>query len=88
MPYGNFYIFLFAQNIILGVSRIVDEKEKNHWDGIKRLINETPEVILHTLWEYLMTLATNQHDTYTDPFEIVTSNLGTYERLEIDEGCE
>ncbi|XP_065199574.1 protocadherin-like wing polarity protein stan [Planococcus citri] len=65
----------YMQNVILGVSRVLDMKEKNHWDGIKKLINETPETLLYTLWEYLMTLATNQHDTYTDPFEIVTSNI-------------
>ena len=61
-------------------------KEKNHWDGIKKLIGETPEVILYTLWEYLMILATNQHDTYTDPFEIVTSNIGKKNAVEMEIG--
>lgn len=59
----------------MGISRVIDIKEKSHWEGIKRLISETPEMILYTLWDYLITLTTNQHDTYTDPFEIVTSNV-------------
>lgn len=60
----------------MGISRVIDIREKSHWDGIKKLINETPEVILYSVWEYLITLATNQQDTYTDPFEVVTSNIG------------
>lgn len=61
---------------MLGISRVIDQRERSHWSGITKLINETPDVILRALWEYLITLATNQRDTYTDPFEIVTSNIG------------
>lgn len=66
------------QNLVLGISRVIDAKEKAHWDGIRKLTDENPEIILYSIWDYLATLVNNQQDTYTDPFEVVTSNMSKY----------
>lgn len=57
---------------------MIDTREKSHWDGIRKLTDESPEMILNSIWDYLTALVNNQQDTYTDPFEVVTSNMSKY----------
>lgn len=49
------------------------EKE---WNRIRELTDVGVEHLLQQFDKYIAVLAESQHDTYTSPFEIVTSDLG------------
>lgn len=48
-----------------------------HWQRINGLNGFGADSLLTKLDEYVATLATNQGDTYTTPFEVPTKQVGT-----------
>lgn len=59
-------------------SRLLDLSENDHWKRIDSITSQGPFNLMNTINNYMATLSTTQHDTYTDPFEIVTPNIGLY----------
>lgn len=57
-------------------SRLLDSSVSNHWERINSIISQGPFNLMNTINNYMATLASTQHDTYTDPFEVVTPNIG------------
>lgn len=57
-------------------SRLLDLSESDHWERINSLKSQGPFNLMNTINNYMATLSTSQHDTYTDPFEVVTPNIG------------
>jgi cadherin EGF LAG seven-pass G-type receptor 1 len=58
------------------VSIILDEKYTDHWFRIKQLTGEGAEHLISDIENYINILSISQHDTYTNPFEIVAPNMG------------
>lgn len=69
-------MFFLSQNLVDTASTIVDPKYKNHWRRVESLTGGTSEDLIHAFDGYISTLIESQEDTYTNPFEIVTENLG------------
>lgn len=59
-------------------SRLLDLNESDHWDRINSITSQGPFNLMNTINKYMATLSTTQYDTYTDPFEVVTPNIGWY----------
>lgn len=57
-------------------SRLLALSESDHWERINSIISQGPSNLMNIINNYIATLSTTQHDTYTDPFEIVTPNIG------------
>lgn len=57
-------------------SRLLAVSEINHWERINTITSQGPSNLMNIINNYVTTLTTTQHDTYTDPFEIVTPNIG------------
>lgn len=57
---------------------ILDAKYKPHWERVEELTSQGPVDLITIFEEYLSTLTATQGDTYTNPFEIVTSNFGKF----------
>lgn len=57
-------------------SRLLDLSESFHWKRINSITSQGPFNLMSAINNYLATLSTTQHDTYTDPFEVVTPNIG------------
>lgn len=57
-------------------SRLLDLNERDHWERINSLTSQGPFHLMNTINNYMATLSTTQYDTYTDPFEVVTPNIG------------
>lgn len=53
----------------------MNEKYSQHWERIRELTGEGAEKLISVLEDYINVLSESQHDTYTNPFEIVSSNL-------------
>lgn len=66
----------YIQNLVSAANVILDVKYADHWRRLAELINEYPVDLLNDIENYLSILTKSQGDTYTSPFEIVTSNLG------------
>ncbi|RZF37236.1 hypothetical protein LSTR_LSTR006562 [Laodelphax striatellus] len=65
----------YIQNIVSATSEVVNEKHTNLWFKIEELTGENAETLLFTVENYLKTLALNQRDTFTDPFETISENM-------------
>lgn len=57
-------------------SRLLDLSESDHWQHINAITSQGPFNLMNTINNYMATLSNTQHDTYTDPFEVVTPNIG------------
>lgn len=57
-------------------SRLLDLNESDHWEHINSMTSQGPFNLMNTINNYVATLSTTQHDTYTDPFEVVSPNIG------------
>lgn len=51
-------------------------KYRNHWIRIEDLVDQSTDDLISTIENYINVLSSSQHDTYTNPFEIVASNMG------------
>lgn len=59
---------------------ILDSKYLDHWMRIKELTGNGAEKLVSIIEKYINVLSESQHDTYTNPFEIVSPNLGKTNR--------
>jgi len=57
-------------------SRLLDLSETDHWKRINSITSQGPFNLMNIINSYMATLSTTQHDAYTDPFEVVTPNIG------------
>lgn len=55
---------------------ILNIQYAKEWQRIRELTGHGMELLLQRFDKYIAVLAESQHDTYTSPFEIVTSDLG------------
>lgn len=55
---------------------ILKSKYLEKWSRIETLNGDTPDQVLNAMGNYLKTLTASQHDTFTNPFEIVDVNVG------------
>lgn len=51
-------------------------KYRNHWIRIEDLVDQSTDDLISTIESYINVLSSSQHDTYTNPFEIVALNMG------------
>jgi len=64
---------------LIGIAgAILRSKYKEKWDKIGELNGDSPDKILDAMARYLKTLTASQHDTFTNPFEVVNDNVGMY----------
>lgn len=66
------------QDIVNSVSVILDSKYGDHWRRIKELTEGSAEELIAAIEVYINILSESQHDTYTNPFEIVLPNTGNF----------
>lgn len=65
----------FIQNLVESASVILDERYTNEWKRLTQLTQRKPGDLVDAFNKYMTILARSQHDTYTNPFEIVHNNL-------------
>ncbi|KAK4875010.1 hypothetical protein RN001_011432 [Aquatica leii] len=65
----------YVHNLVHSASVVLDNKYDSHWSRIKELTNEGAEHLVSALENYINVLSSSQHDTYTNPFEIVSTNI-------------
>ncbi|KAI5643827.1 hypothetical protein NE865_04223 [Phthorimaea operculella] len=65
----------YVKNIIKSANTILDIQYSREWRRIRTLTGRGIELLLQKLDKYIAVLAESQHDTYTNPFEIVTSDM-------------
>lgn len=73
---SNCKILFHLQNIIKSANTILNMEYEKEWQRIRKLTGHGAEHLLQKFDKYISVLAESQHDTYTSPFEIVTSDLG------------
>lgn len=66
----------YISNLVHSVNVILAVKYAAHWDRIKELTGESVENLISFMEKYINVLLESQHDTYTNPFEIVSGNVG------------
>lgn len=66
----------YINNLVHSMGTILSKKYTHHWKRIKELIGEGVEDLIELVERYIKVLSLSQHDTYTNPFEIVSSNMG------------
>lgn len=69
-------IFILFQNIIKSANTILNSQYQKEWKRIKEITGHGVDHLLQKFDKYIAILAESQHDTYTSPFEIVTSDMG------------
>ncbi|XP_013196318.2 protocadherin-like wing polarity protein stan [Amyelois transitella] len=65
----------YVKNIIKSANTILNLDYEKEWRRIRQLTGHGMEELLQKFDKYISVLAESQHDTYTSPFEIVTSDL-------------
>lgn len=65
----------FIKNIVESASIILDERYATEWKRVFVLTQRKPSDLVDAFNKYMTILARSQHDTYTNPFEIVHKNL-------------
>ncbi|XP_013177867.1 PREDICTED: protocadherin-like wing polarity protein stan isoform X1 [Papilio xuthus] len=65
----------YVRNIIKSANTILNIEYDKEWQRIRKLTGHGVEHLLQKFDKYIAVLAESQHDTYTSPFEIVTSDL-------------
>ncbi|XP_060527638.1 protocadherin-like wing polarity protein stan isoform X2 [Cylas formicarius] len=65
----------YISNLVLSVNVILSEKYADHWTRINHLTGHSVEDLIGLLEKYINVLLESQHDTYTNPFEIVSPNV-------------
>lgn len=66
----------YIHNLVHSVGIVLAEKYFSHWNRIKALTGEGVEDMIGLIERYIKVLSVSQHDTYTNPFEIVSQNMG------------
>lgn len=65
----------FIKNLVDAASVILDRKYDAEWKRATELIQRGPDDLVDAFNKYMVVLARSQHDTYTNPFEIVQRNM-------------
>lgn len=65
----------FIKNLVDSASVILDERYAGEWKRVHELTQRKPSDLVDAFNKYMTILARSQHDTYTNPFEIVHKNL-------------
>jgi cadherin EGF LAG seven-pass G-type receptor 1 len=65
----------YIRNLVEAASIILDKKYEFEWKRLKELTTRGPNDLVDAFNKYLVVLARSQHDTYTNPFEIVHKNM-------------
>ncbi|KAJ0179731.1 hypothetical protein K1T71_004322 [Dendrolimus kikuchii] len=65
----------YVRNIIKSANTILNLQYEKCWCRIRELTGHGMELLLEKFDKYIAILAESQHDTYTSPFEIITSDL-------------
>ncbi|XP_072940790.1 protocadherin-like wing polarity protein stan [Epargyreus clarus] len=65
----------YVRNIIKSSNTILNAQYAREWRRLERAGGRGAARLLQLLDGYIATLARSQHDTYTSPFEIVTSDM-------------
>ncbi|KAL1494818.1 hypothetical protein ABEB36_010350 [Hypothenemus hampei] len=65
----------YISNVVYAINVILSRKYADHWIRIKELTGQSVENMISFMEKYINILLESQHDTYTNPFEIVTSNM-------------
>ncbi|XP_050342751.1 protocadherin-like wing polarity protein stan [Nymphalis io] len=65
----------YVRNIVKSSNTILNNGYDKEWHRIRELTGHGVEHLLQQFDKYIAVLAESQHDTYTSPFEIVTSDL-------------
>ncbi|KAJ8731807.1 hypothetical protein PYW08_014537 [Mythimna loreyi] len=65
----------YVRNVIKSANTILNVQYCKEWRRIRELTGHGMELLLQRFDKYIAVLAESQHDTYTSPFEINTSDL-------------
>jgi cadherin EGF LAG seven-pass G-type receptor 1 len=65
----------FIKNLVDSASVILDERYTSEWKRLTELTQRGPSDLVDAFNKYMVVLARSQHDTYTNPFEIVHTNM-------------
>ncbi|KAJ8732952.1 hypothetical protein PYW07_015551 [Mythimna separata] len=65
----------YVRNVIKSANTILNVQYAKEWRRIRELTGHGMELLLQRFDKYIAVLAESQHDTYTSPFEINTSDL-------------
>lgn len=65
----------FIRNLVESASVILDKKYSSEWRRLRELTQRGSNDLVDAFGKYLTVLARSQHDTYTNPFEIVHKNM-------------
>lgn len=66
----------YITNLVHSIGVVVSKNYIGHWKRIKVLTGEGIEDLISLIEKYIKVLSLSQHDTYTSPFEIVSTNMG------------
>ncbi|XP_055589136.1 protocadherin-like wing polarity protein stan isoform X4 [Uranotaenia lowii] len=65
----------YIKNLVESAGVILDSKYTKEWKRVTELTQRGPNDLIEAFSKYMMLLGRSQHDTYTNPFEIVHRNL-------------
>ncbi|XP_059052501.1 protocadherin-like wing polarity protein stan [Achroia grisella] len=65
----------YVKNIITSANTILNGQYGTEWSRIRKMLGRGAEELVQRCDRYIAALAHTQHDTYTSPFEIVTSDI-------------
>lgn len=71
----------YIHNLVHSVGLVISKKYILHWKRIKVLTGEGIDDLIILIEKYIKVLSLSQHDTYTNPFEIVSSNMGKLSKI-------
>ncbi|XP_053677097.1 protocadherin-like wing polarity protein stan [Anopheles nili] len=65
----------YVGNLVQSAGEILDRRYANEWKRVQDLTGRGPGNLVDAFNRYMIVLAQSQHDTYTNPFEIVDKNM-------------
>lgn len=65
----------FIKHLVESAGVILDHRYKSEWKRLTELTQRGPNDLVDAFNKYMTVLARSQHDTYTNPFEIVHTNM-------------
>uniref|UniRef100_A0A182NV34 Protocadherin-like wing polarity protein stan n=1 Tax=Anopheles dirus TaxID=7168 RepID=A0A182NV34_9DIPT len=65
----------YVRNLVESAGEIMDRRYANEWKRVHDLTGRGPDNLVDAFNKYMIVLARSQHDTYTNPFEIVHKNM-------------
>ncbi|XP_035787631.1 protocadherin-like wing polarity protein stan isoform X1 [Anopheles albimanus] len=65
----------FVRNLVESAGEVLDRRYAAEWKRVQALTQHGPDDLVEAFNRYMIVLSRSQHDTYTNPFEIVHSNM-------------